>query len=52
MYRPRYRNEALYPYDGPVAIKRRPDRGRKKLMRKRPMPVKLKQHRNDAEQLK
>ena len=42
MYRQRYRNEALYPYDGPVAIKRRLHLGTKKRTKpteRSPMPI-------------
>ena len=42
MWKQRYRNEALYPCNGPVAIKPRLASGRKKLVKRRPMLMKLK----------
>jgi len=42
MWKQWYRNEALYPYNGPVAIKPRLAPSRKKLMKRRPLLMKLK----------
>ncbi len=42
MWRQRYDNEALYPYNGPVATKRRPSRNRSKRRELIRRPVQLK----------
>ena len=44
MRRLRYDNEALYPYNGPVAAKRRASRSRakkKESIRRRPLQIKM-----------
>jgi hypothetical protein len=44
MWRQRYSNEALYPYNGPVVVKRHPNSGKrkeKKLMKRRPMQLEM-----------
>jgi len=41
MWKQRYRNEALYPYNGPATIKPRFVPGGKKVMKRRSVPMKL-----------
>jgi hypothetical protein len=44
MWRQRYSNEALYPYNGPVAIKRQASRSpskRRELIIRRPVQLKM-----------
>lgn len=42
MWKQRYRNEALYPYNGPVGIKPPLATGRKRPKKRRYMPMKMK----------